>query len=128
MRQVAQQIDDPSVCIVRIRKGERIRGKLAELLNPIDPATLHEYRLPANADVELHYHDVDEYWLFTSGRPAVTLRSASGVKKEFTLEPGDMVACVRSVEHTLRADHELVYFQFSSVPQGGERSGHLTRQ
>ena len=128
MLPAGQGITDPAICVVRVRKGERITGKLAELLNPIDPATLHEYRLPANSDVELHYHDVDEYWLFTSGRPTVTLRGPSGVKKELTLEPGDMVACVRGVEHTLRADHELVYFQFSSVPQGCERGGHLTRQ
>jgi len=120
-------IPDPSICVVRIAKGERISGKLKELLNPIDPATMHEYRLPANTDVELHYHDYDEYWLFTSGRPKVTLRSANGVKKTLDLGPGDMVACVRGTEHTLHADHELVYFQFSSARTGGERQGHLTR-
>ena len=38
-----------------------------------------------------------------------------------------MVACVRGVEHTLWADHELVYFQFSSVLEGDERRGHLIR-
>jgi len=128
MRQVGHMIDDPSVCVVRIRHGERASGKLGELLNPVDPKTLHEYRLPARTDVELHFHDVDEYWLFTSGRPKVTLESPSGVRKEFLLEPGDMVACVRGVAHTLWADHELVYFQFCSVPEGGERSGHLTRR
>ena len=127
MREVAHEIEDPSLCVVRIRKGERIRGKLAEMLNPVDPKTFHEYRLPANADVELHYHDFDEYWLFTSGHPRVTLRSPSGATKELTLEPGDMVACVRGVEHTLRADHELIYFQYSSVRESGERGGHLTR-
>jgi len=31
------------------------------------------------------------------------------------------------VEHTFWADHEVVYFQFSSVLDGGEREGHLTR-
>ena len=43
------------------------------------------------------------------------------------LEPGDMIACVRGIEHTLQSDHELVYFQFSSVLRGDERPGHLTR-
>jgi hypothetical protein len=31
------------------------------------------------------------------------------------------------MEHTLWADHELVYYQYSSLPEGGERGGHLTR-
>lgn len=127
MSHVAEGIHDPAACIIRIRKGERISGKLAELLNPVDPKTFHEYRLPANSQVELHYHDCDEYWLFTSGRPLVTLRSPSGMVKKVQLEPGDMVACLRGIEHTLQADHELVYFQYSSVLAGGERQGHLIR-
>ena len=126
--EAARAVQDPSLCIIRLRQGQRISPQLAELLNPVDPATFHEYRLPANTEVELHYHDVDEYWLFTSGHPTVTLRCPSGVMTEAPLEPGDMVACLRGVEHTLRADHELVYFQFSSVLQGGEAPGHLVRQ
>jgi len=120
-------IQDPSICVVRIRKGERITGRLAELLRPVDPASFHEFRLPARTDVELHYHDYDEYWWFTFGRPRVTLRSPAGVTSTLELEPGDLVACVRGVEHTLWADHELVYFQFSSILSGDERPGHLTR-
>lgn len=120
-------IDDPAICVVRVRKGERIAGKLAESLNPVDPATFHEYRLRAKTPVELHFHDFDEYWWFTSGTPTVTLRSANGTTRKLQLEPGDLVACVRGVEHTLHADHELVYFQYSSVRKGGEREGHLTR-
>jgi len=128
MKKVGHLVDDPAMCIVRVREGKRVSGRLGELVRPIAPETLHEYRLPANSDVELHYHDMDEYWLFTSGRPHVTLETPSGVRKEFDLGPGDMVACVRGVAHTLRADHELVYFQFCSVPEGGERQGHLTRR
>ena len=127
MKEPTFQIADPSLCIVRVSEGERVAGRLKELLNPIDPGTLHEYRLPANAAVELHHHDFDEYWLFTAGQPTVTLRAPNGVTKTVALGPGDMVACVRGVEHTLRADHELVYFQFSSVRTGAEREGHLTR-
>jgi len=122
-----QQVVDPSICLVHTGKGERIPEELARLLNPVDPATFHQYRLPANFHVELHYHDFDEYWWFTAGQPRITLRSPSGEVKEFILEPGDMIACVRGVEHTLWADHELVYYQFSSVRTGGERKGHLSR-
>ena len=127
MSSVAERIDDPSLCVVHIGEGERITGLLAELLNPVNSASFHEYRLPVNSDVELHYHDYDEYWLFTAGNPKVTLRLPTGIAKTVQLEPGDMVACVRGVEHTLWADHELVYFQFSSVLEGGERRGHLIR-
>ena len=127
MRQVTDLIDDPSLCVVRIVRGERISGRLAEVLNPVDPKTFHQYRLPARSDVELHYHDFDEYWWFVAGRPSVTLRGPNGTTKHFELGPGDMVACVRGVEHTLWADHELVYYQYSSVLEGDERAGHLTR-
>ena len=120
-------IQDPAICVARLGRGERIHERLAKLLNPVDPSSFHEYRLPPHTEVELHYHDVDEYWLFRSGCPTVTLRSPSGITGRFELGPGDMVACLRGVEHTLWADHELVYFQFSSVPQGGERVGHLIR-
>jgi mannose-6-phosphate isomerase-like protein (cupin superfamily) len=123
----AEAIADPAICIVRLAQGERPSAELRALLNPVDPGTFHEYRLPANAEVELHFHDYDEYWLFTAGHPQVTLRTPSGVTREFHLESGDMVACVRGMEHTLFADHELVYFQLSSVLRGDERPGHLTR-
>ena len=122
----AERIDDPSTCVVRL--GERVGELLAELLNPVDMATYGVVRLPVDADVELHYHDFDEYWLFVEGHPRVTLRTPTGRIEEFVLGPGDMVACVRGVEHTLRADRELVYFQYISAKTGGERPGHLIRQ
>lgn len=117
----------PGLCIVRYSAGERIPSELAARLLPVDPQTFHVYRLPARTPVELHFHDFDEYWWFTEGRPLITLRDENGVMLETELEPFDMVACIRGVEHTLRADHELVYYQFSSVRTGEEREGHLTR-
>lgn len=125
---LSDHLADPSICIVHLGQGERIGPDLAELLNPVDPATFHIYRLPADTDVELHYHDMDEYWMFMSGNPRITLRGPTGVQQEFSLEPGDLVACVRGVEHTLWADHELVYYQYTSVLTGSERPGHLTRE
>jgi mannose-6-phosphate isomerase-like protein (cupin superfamily) len=123
----AEGINDPAVCIVRLSRGERPSAELRALLSPVDPGSFHEYRLPAHSEVELHFHDYDEYWLFTAGQPRVTLRTPTGVTREFHLGPGDMVACVRGIEHTLHADHELVYYQFSSMLCGDERPGHLTR-
>ena len=125
---VAEQIEDPAICVARLSDGQRVPQTLYELLNPVDPSTFHVYKLPANSEVELHYHDYDEYWAFIAGHPRVTLRTPAGVVRHLDLGPGDMVACVRGVEHTLWADHELVYYQYSSIQTGGERSGHLLRE
>lgn len=118
-------IDDPDLCIVHSRAGERISPELLALLDPVDPATFHEYVLPANTLVELHRHDYDEYWWFTSGCPTVTLWTEASGRREYQLGPGDMVACLRGVGHTLKADHALVYYQFCSVRRSGAREGHL---
>ena len=56
---------------------------LTELLNPVDPASFHEYRLPANAEVELHYHDCHKYWL--ADHPQVELRIPTGITKAIRL-------------------------------------------
>lgn len=120
-------ITHPDLCVIRLRAGERMSEELAAMLDPVNIASMHEYVLPARADVELHYHDIDEYWLFTDGHPKVTLRLPDGTQKVYDLEPGDLVATLRGVEHTLYADHPLTYFQFSSKPAPGARTGHLTR-
>lgn len=124
---VADAVHDPSLCVVHAAAGARVPTALAALLAPVDPATFHVYRLPPRTDVELHFHDYDEYWWFVEGTPRVTLRSPSGDRRQVDLGPGDLVACLRGIEHTLWADHELVYYQYSSVLSGSERPGHLTR-
>ena len=118
-------VPDARLCIVRARAGERVPGALAELLDPVDAATFHEYVLPAGTPVELHGHDFDEYWWFTSGEPVVTLWTPGAGESEHRLGPGDLVALVRGMAHTLRADHDLVYFQFAGVRRPGAREGHL---
>ena len=118
-------IDNPDMCIIHTRVGERIGDTLAALLDPVDPATLHEYVLAAQTPVELHRHDFDEYWWFTQGEPVVTLWTESGGARQYHLHPGDLVACLRGVAHTLHADHTLVYYQFSSARRPGAREGHL---
>ena len=124
---VAASLGDPENCVARLGSGARVPAELAALLKPVDPATFHVFRLPAATEVQLHYHDFDEYWSFIEGRPHVTLRAPDGTVRELDLGPGDMVACLRGIEHTLWADHELVYYQYSSILDGGERTGHLVR-
>ncbi len=118
-------IDNPDLCIVHTRQGGRVGEALAAALDPVDPATFHEYVLPGGTPVELHCHDYDEYWWFTSGTPIVTLWTKGTGAREYHLQPGDLVACVRGVAHTLRADHPLIYYQFSSVKRPGANMGHL---
>jgi quercetin dioxygenase-like cupin family protein len=118
-------IDNTDLCIVHTRAGGRISDTLAVLLDPVDPATLHEYVLPPHTPVELHWHDFDEYWWFTKGDPVVTLWTESCGARQHQLHSGDLVACLRGVAHTLYADHTVVYHQFSSVRRPGAREGHL---
>jgi mannose-6-phosphate isomerase-like protein (cupin superfamily) len=118
-------VTNPDLCIVRAAKGERPSAELAAWLDPVDPATFHQYVLPANTAVELHGHDFDEYWWFTSGTPVVTLWTPQSGTREYQLGAGDLVCLVRGMAHTLRADHPLVYYQFSSVRRLNARSGHL---
>jgi mannose-6-phosphate isomerase-like protein (cupin superfamily) len=118
-------IDNTDVCIIHTRAGERIGDRLAALLDPVDPATLHEYVLPPQTPVELHRHDFDEYWWFTQGEPVVTLWTESSGARQYQLHPGDLVACLRGVAHTLHAEHTVVYHQFSSIRRPGAREGHL---
>ncbi|MDP6124303.1 MAG: hypothetical protein QGH20_00935 [Candidatus Latescibacteria bacterium] len=127
MPDIADQLADPGTCVVRLGTDERVSEQLSQALRPVDISTFHVLRLPANSDVELHFHDFDEYWLFIEGTPTITLRTPSGVTEKFDLGPGDMIACVRGIEHTLAADHELIYYQYSSTRHEGDRSGHLTR-
>ena len=123
----SSQVDDPVLCMVRLGKGECVCCRIAALLTPIDLAGIHECRLPAGSDVELHYHDFDEYRLFTSGHPTITLHTSAGLRHSVTLEPSDLVACVRGIEHTLRVDHDLVYLQFPSLLSRGECHGYFVR-
>ena len=120
-------IEDPDRCVVRIRDGERIRGVLAEALDPVDPQSLHEYVLPANADVELHYHDFDEYWLFTEGTTTVTLRMPDGTRKEYEIGPYDLIATPEGVEHGHIPNETVRGLQFVSKIRPGARRGHIYR-
>ncbi len=77
--------------VVRLAEKERIFPQLFEILDEIDIPSFHEYVLPANTTVEIHYHDFDQYWLFREGTPEVTLRHPDGTKKVYQLEPGELV-------------------------------------
>jgi mannose-6-phosphate isomerase-like protein (cupin superfamily) len=118
-------VSNPDLCIVRTHLGERISPELVALLQPVDPGTLHLYRFAEGRTLELHGHDVDEYWWFLGGTPVVTLWTRHAGAREYQVGPGDLVVLVRGMAHTFRADHELVYHQFHSKYPPDARVGHL---
>jgi len=120
-------VSNTDLCVVKLRSDERISKTLADLLDPIDMMSMHEYTLPPRSDVELHYHDFDEYWLFNEGQATVTLNLPVGTTKAYHLKPGDLVATVRGVAHTLCADHTLRYTQWNGMIRPDARTGHLLR-
>jgi hypothetical protein len=65
--------DDLDLRVAHTHKKQMIEKRLATLQEPVDPATFHQYVLPARTPVELNSHAIDEYWWFTSGTPLITL-------------------------------------------------------
>lgn len=118
----------PSDCVIRLSDGERVGDGLNAVLMPVNIASIHVYVLPADTNVKIHYHDFDEYWVFSKGCPTVTIRMPDGRTEDFALGPGDMVAAPAGVEHTLRSNEDLHYFQFSSHRPEGARCGHIERE
>ncbi len=121
-------IRSTDLCVINLGGGERVSGELAQLLDLADMGSMHEYRLPANSDVELHFHDFDEYWLFHDGHPSVTLSLPDGSTHTYDLGPGYLVATLRVVAHTLQADHMVSYYQWNGTIRDTARQGHLVRE
>ena len=115
------------VCVIRLGKGERISAELAEVLDEVNIASMHAFVVPPARPTELHYHDYDEYWLFTEGTTTLTLRLPDGTKKEYDIGPYDFVATPKSVEHGHIPNETIKGLQFVSKIRPGARTGHLQR-
>ena len=78
--------------------------------------------LKVGAEVELHFHDCNEYWIIISGRG-----NATSEGKPYELGPGDMLLTEAGFEHSLVVTEEMmaVYF-YGQMPEHG-RWGHLHR-
>ncbi len=76
--------------------------------------------LKVGAEVELHFHDCNEYWIIISGRGRATSEG-----KEYDLGPGDMLLTEAGFEHSLVVTEPMVavYF-YGQMPEHG-RWGHL---
>ena len=82
------------------------------------------FQVRPDKELELHYHDGDEYWIFFRGRGRGT---SEGV--EYELGPGDMIATGMGYEHGMPATNELVEaVAFETALYGPKRRGHLHRE
>jgi len=115
------------LCIIRLGKGERISAELAEILAEVDMASIGYFAVPPESPTELHYHDFDEYWLFTEGTTTVTLRLPDGTKKEYEIGPYDLIATPEGVEHGHIPKETVKGLQLVSKIRPGARQGHLYR-
>ena len=117
----------PDLCVIRLKKGERMSPELAEILDEVNIASIHAFEVPPERPTELHYHDFDEYWLFTEGMTKVTLRLPDGTMEEYEIGPGDLIATPKGVEHGHIPNETVKGFEFSSKIRPGAKSGHLRR-
>lgn len=78
--------------------------------------------LEAGAELELHFHDCNEYWIIVEGKGLAT---SEGV--EYELGPGDMLLTKAGDEHSLVVTEKMVAIYFYGVMPPGGRTGHLHR-
>ena len=79
--------------------------------------------LEPGAEVELHFHDCNEFWIIISGRGVAM---SEGVPYE--LGPGDMLLTKQGDEHALTVTEKMVAVYFYGVMPPGGRDGHLHRE
>ncbi len=115
------------LCVIRLGSGERISAELAEILDEVNIASIGSFTVPPEQSTELHYHDYDEYWLFTEGTTTVTLRLPDGTKKEYAIGSYDLIATPKAVEHGHIPNETVKGIQFVSKIGPGARRGHLYR-
>lgn len=78
--------------------------------------------LEVGDEVELHYHDCNEYWIIISGKGICTTEGDT-----YEIGPGDLVLTERGQEHSLVVTEKMnAVYIYGVMPPGG-RSGHLHR-
>ncbi len=82
------------------------------------------FQVRPDKELELHYHDGDEYWIFFRGH-------GRGISEgiAYELGPGDLIATGMGFEHGMPATNELVEaVAFETALYGPKRRGHLHRE
>lgn len=118
---------DTDLCVIRLNDGERVSGTLRHVLDIPDMSTIGPFTVSKVHPTELHYHDFDEYWLFTEGMTTVTLRTANGQANSYRVGPGVLVVTPKGVEHGHIPDDVVKGVQWVSVIHPDARHGHLHR-
>ncbi len=78
--------------------------------------------LKAGDNLELHFHDCNEYWIIIEGTGVATSEGRS-----YDLGPGDMLLTKQGDEHSLLVTEKMVAVYFYGVIPPGGRIGHLHR-
>lgn len=73
-------------------------------------------------EVELHFHDCNEYWIIVSGRGICTTEGDT-----YEIGAGDLILTKKGHEHSLLVTEDMIAVYFYGVMDGGGRSGHLHR-
>jgi quercetin dioxygenase-like cupin family protein len=87
---------------------------------------IHHYgvnHLEVGDEVELHYHDGNEYWIIISGKGICTTEGDT-----YEIGPGDLVLTKKGDEHSLVVTEKMTaVYIFGVVPPGGT-TDHLHRK
>ncbi len=73
-------------------------------------------------EVELHFHDSNEFWIIIDGKGNAT---SEGITYE--LGPGDMLLTKAGDEHSLVVTEKMIAVYFYGIMPPGGREGHLHR-
>jgi len=117
----------PRLFAVNHAAGESLDPRVALLLDPVAPSTLHYWSLARAQATELHFHEHDEHWLWSAGRSLLELRLPDGRSERFEIGPGWVVYCVRGVEHGHVPLEDWACFECTGTLREGAREGHLHR-
>lgn len=119
----------PRDFVVNTGAGERIPDQVQLLLDPLNGASLHAWNLARDKATKLHYHEYDEYWLWTKGRTMLTIRLPDGRSESLEIGPGWMVCCVRGIEHGHQPLEDWGCYECTSLLRPGVREyRHLHRE
>jgi mannose-6-phosphate isomerase-like protein (cupin superfamily) len=81
------------------------------------------FRLAGSGRFDRHYHDCNEYWLFTRGKAKVWSEG-----REYYVRAGDILCTRAGDEHDILEIYEPIEgFYFEDALKEGGRSGHLHR-
>jgi len=118
----------PEDCVARLGRGEGLSKAVCAVLDPPDMSSIGFFDIGFGGETELHFHDHDEYWLFTEGRTRLRLRMPDGLMKEFDIEPYTLIATPKDVEHGHVPQTDVKGLEWIGPVRSGGAFGHHTRE